>query len=145
MGGFPIGARIMASHVKTMLLSLSPALHWSVCFTQITTPPPAHAHTHTHTLTEATKLFDDGSEGAVGNTLQFTGDSIRYCTSTQVSRLYTAFYQWHGLPMGREKCKKEWEMDKRVRETERGVWALYCALPMAWWFTWGKRWRESCK
>lgn len=46
-------------------------------------------------LTQAAQLFDDGSQGAVGDTLQLTGHSIRQSSSTEMLGLNAPLHQRH--------------------------------------------------
>lgn len=55
-------------------------------------------------LTQTSQLFNDGSQGAVGNTLQFTGHSIRQRSTAQVPGLDVPLHQRHaGLLLRKEK------------------------------------------
>lgn len=47
-------------------------------------------------LTESSELFDDSSQGAVGDTLQLTGDPIRQSAATQISGFNNPLHQRHG-------------------------------------------------
>lgn len=57
-------------------------------------------------LTQAAQLFDDGCQGAVGDTLQFTGHSIRQSSSTQVLGLDTPLHQRHDWLLLRERNRE---------------------------------------
>lgn len=50
-------------------------------------------------LTEASKLFNDGSKRAVGDALELAEDSIRQSASGQVPRFDTPLYQRHDISL----------------------------------------------